>query len=275
MVTRVAIVGADGAMGCHISRLAMEDPEIEIVLALTEVGSQNVGTDVAALIGKTPIGVKITDISGLDQKIKQAKPNIAIDFTVAKATEENAKVFVNNGVRVVIGSTGLSASFINDFEKLVKDHGVPSLIASNMAVGMNLFMKVVGDVARVLLGWDAEIIEAHHHRKKDAPSGTALTLAEAVASGFGKSLDAVAKYGRPKGPAPRTPGPSEIGIHAIRAGGIVGDHTVLFAGPGERIELVHRADDRTCFASGAILAAKFLAKAKEGRMYTMREVLGL
>nr|MDO8117066.1 4-hydroxy-tetrahydrodipicolinate reductase [Candidatus Sigynarchaeota archaeon] len=275
IMMKLAIVGADGAMGRYISRLAIEDPEINVCLALTEVGSQNVGTDVATLVGRNPIGVKIVDVSGLDQKIKEAGPDVAIDFTVANATEENAKVFVNNGVRMVIGTTGLSASFLKDFENVVKKNKVPALIASNMAVGMNIFIKTVGDVAKALVGWDAEIIEAHHNRKKDAPSGTALTLAGAVASGFGKSLDAVAKYGRPKGPAPRTPGPSEIGIHAVRAGDIVGDHTVLFAGPGERIELVHRAHDRSCFAPGAILAAKFLVKQATGQMYTMQDVLGL
>ncbi|MBN2152338.1 MAG: 4-hydroxy-tetrahydrodipicolinate reductase [Candidatus Lokiarchaeota archaeon] len=273
---KLAIFGADGAMGRLIAGIVAGDPEIQIVGAFTEPNAPTVGTDIGVLVGKKATGTMIGDSTGLDKKIKACKPDVAIDFTVAKATEENAPVVVKNGVKMVIGTTGLSQEFMDDFKLLVEKHNAPSIVASNFAVGMNLFMKVAGEVAAALEGWDAEVIEAHHNRKKDAPSGTALTIADVISKAWDKKLEDVAKYGRPKGPCPRKKGTAELGIHAIRAGDIVGDHTVLFAGPGERIELKHVAHDRSCFASGAVKAAKFLvASAKEPRMYSTREVLGV
>nr|MDO8083825.1 4-hydroxy-tetrahydrodipicolinate reductase [Candidatus Sigynarchaeum springense] len=273
---KLAILGADGAMGRMIAGIVTGDPDMQVVGAFTEPGAPTIGTDIGVLIGKKAIGTKIEDSTGLDKKIKACKPDVAIDFTVAKATEENAPVIVKNGVKMVIGTTGLSQKFLDDFKLLVEKHEAPSIVASNMAVGMNLFMKIVGQVAAALQGWDTEIIEAHHNRKKDAPSGTALTIADIIAKAWNEQLDDIAKYGRSKGPAPRAKGTAELGIHAIRAGDIVGDHTVLFAGAGERIELKHVAHDRSCFASGAVKAAKFLAtSANEPRMYSIREVLGV
>jgi 4-hydroxy-tetrahydrodipicolinate reductase len=263
-------------MGRMIAGIVAEDPEIQVVGAFTEPNAPTIGTDIGVLVGKKATGTKIEDISGLDKKIKAVKPDVVIDFTVAKATEENAPVVVKNGVKMVIGTTGLSQKFMDDFKLLVEKHKAPSIISSNMAVGVNLFMRVVGEVAAALQGWDTEVIEAHHNRKKDSPSGTALTISDIIAKAWNKKLDDIAKYGRPKGPCPRAKGTAELGIHAIRAGDIVGDHTVLFAGPGERIELKHMAHDRSCFASGAVKAAKFLAaSAKEARMYAIREVLGV
>ena len=272
---KIGILGADGSMGRIIAGLAIGDPDIEIVAAFTEPNGPAVGTDIGMLVGKKVIGVEIIDSVDLDEKLKAAKPDVVFDFTVAAATEANAPVVVQNGIRMVIGTTGLSQDFLESFKVLVQENNAPSIISSNMAVGMNLFLKVVGDVATALEGWDTEVIEAHHNRKKDAPSGTAVTLAEIIAKAWNKNLDDIAKYGRARGPAPREKGVNELGIHAIRAGDIVGDHTVLFAGAGERIELVHRAHDRSCFASGAIKAAKFLVNADEPRLYTMKDVLGL
>jgi len=273
---KLALLGADGAMGRMIAGIVAEDPDVKIVGAFTEPNAPTIGTDIGVLVGKKATGTKIEDATGLDKKIKACKPDVVIDFTVAKATEENAPVIVKNGVKMVIGTTGLSPKFMDEFKLLVEKHKAPSIISSNMAVGMNLFMKVVGEVAAALQGWDTEVIEAHHNRKKDSPSGTALTISEIIAKAWNKKLDDIAKYGRPKGPSPRAKGTAELGIHAIRAGDIVGDHTVLFAGAGERIELKHMAHDRSCFASGAVKAAKFLAdSAKEPRMYAIREVLGV
>jgi len=274
-IMKLAILGADGSMGRIIAGLAIGDSDIEIVSAYTEPNGPAVGIDIGMLVGKKPIGVEIVDSVDLDDKLKAAKPDVVFDFTVAAATEANAPIVVQNGIRMVIGTTGLSQDFIESFKALVQENNTPSIISSNMAVGMNLFMKIVGDVAIALQGWDTEIIEAHHNRKKDAPSGTAVTLAEIIAKAWNKNLDDIAKYGRGRGPAPRVKGTGELGIHAIRAGDIIGDHLVLFAGAGERLELVHRAHDRSCFASGAIKAAKFLVNAEEPRLYTMKEVLGL
>ena len=276
MLMKLGILGCDGSMGQLITRLALDDPEIEISIALTEVGSPNIDVDIASLVGRAPCGVKIQDISNLEQKIRDSAPDVVTDFTIAKATEENAPVIVQQGISMIIGTTALSNDFMDEIIQLIKQNNAPSVIASNMATGMNLFMKTVGDVAKALIGWDTEIIEAHHNKKFDSPSGTALSLAKIISDAFEEDLDEVAKYGRPKGPGPRKIGRKELGIHSIRAGEIVGDHTVLFAGPGERIELIHRAQDRTCFASGAINAAKFLIKGKrEPRLYTIREILGM
>ncbi|HME55019.1 MAG TPA: 4-hydroxy-tetrahydrodipicolinate reductase [Candidatus Lokiarchaeia archaeon] len=272
---KIAILGADGSMGRMIAGLAIEDPEIKIVGAFTEPDAPTIGTDIGSLLGKKSIDVEILDSTDLHNKLQACKPDIAIDFTVAKATEVNAPIIVKNGIRMVIGTTGLSQDFMDEIKALIQEYNAPSIISSNMAVGMNLFMKIVGDVASALEGWDTEVIEAHHNRKKDAPSGTAITISEIIAKSWNKELDDIAKYGRGRGPAPRVKGTDELGIHAIRAGDIVGDHMVLFAGAGERIELVHRAHDRSCFASGAIKAAKFIATADEPRLYSMKEVLGL
>ncbi|NMC06887.1 MAG: 4-hydroxy-tetrahydrodipicolinate reductase [Candidatus Lokiarchaeota archaeon] len=272
---KLALLGADGAMGRMIAGIVAEDPDIHVVGTFTEPNAPFIGTDLGVLIGKKPFGTRIEDSTDLDKKLKACKPDVVIDFTVAKATEVNAPIVVKNGIKMVIGTTGLSPRFIDEFTCLVEKHGASSIVASNMAVGMNLFMKIVGEVAAALQGWDTEVIEAHHNRKKDSPSGTALSISDIIAKAWGKKLDDIARYGRPKGPSPRAKGTAELGIHAIRAGDIVGDHTILFAGPGERIELKHQAHDRSCFASGAVKAAKFLAaSASEPRLYTMREVLG-
>lgn len=271
---KVAILGADGSMGRIISRLAIEDPGVEVCAAFTEPGSPATGMDAGTLAGKAALGIGLVDASDLAEHLRAVKPDVVIDFTVAAATEVNAPVAWGQGCKMVIGTTGLSREFLETAAALVKAHGAPSIIASNMAPGMNVFMDLVEQVAGILAGWDVEIIEAHHHRKRDAPSGTAITLAERIASGLGKDVNQIAKFGRSRGSQPRVVGSDEVGIHAIRAGDIVGDHTVLYAGNGERIELVHRAHDRSCFAAGALQAAKYLAShAVEARLYSMKDVL--
>ncbi|MHA1680828.1 MAG: 4-hydroxy-tetrahydrodipicolinate reductase [Promethearchaeota archaeon] len=273
---KIAIFGADGSMGHHVTRLALDGGDVEIVGAFSEEGSPDLGVDIASLVGHSPVGVNIADISNLAEKLNACQPDVIIDFTIAKATELNAKIVLDCGIKLVVGTTGLSQQFIGDLDAKARAVGVPLVLASNMAVGMNLFMNVVGMVAGALKDWDIEIIEAHHHRKRDSPSGTALTLASIISRALDADLDSIAKYGRGKGPNKRKIGGKELGIHAVRAGDIVGDHTVLFAGPGERIELVHRAHDRSCFASGALIAAKYLMKeGLEPGIHSMKEVLGL
>jgi len=145
-----------------------------------------------------------------------------------------------------------------------------------MATGVNIFFKMVSILTAYLEDWDIEILEAHHHRKLDAPSGTALTIAKTICDTLGSDPEEILKFGRSKGPNKRKVGAkNEIGVHSIRAGDIVGDHIVLYAGPGERIEFKHQAHSRNCFASGAIKAIKFVANARENKIYTTREVLGL
>ncbi len=273
---KLGILGADGNMGQLISKLAIEDGGFEIVLANTIPESKNLGKDIGNLVGNEAIGTKITTIKQLQTDLKEKKPQIIIDFTVAKATEMNAPVIIQNGISMVIGTTGMTDEFYGEFEALCEENGVVSVLASNMATGVNIFFKMAKEIAKYVEGWDIEIIEKHHHRKRDSPSGTALTTAKKIAEALGKDLKNVAKYGRNKGPNPRKIGSEEIGIHSVRGGDIVGDHTVLYAGPGERIELIHRAHSRECFASGALKAAKFLIENEHtDTVFDMQDVLNL
>ncbi|MFX1314286.1 MAG: 4-hydroxy-tetrahydrodipicolinate reductase [Promethearchaeota archaeon] len=271
---KLLILGPTGEMGKIISELAFKDPDIEVVAACD---IKNIGEELGALTAiKDPNKVKISDVNKLQDVINSTKPNFAVDFTVASATEENCKICVNNGIRCVIGTTALSQDFLNEFKELVKDHNAPAVISPNMATGVNVFFKMASILTKYLCEWDIEVIEAHHHRKIDAPSGTALKTGQIISNTLDADFSKIAKFGRNKGPNKRLVGAkNEIGIHSIRAGDIVGDHIVLFGGSGERIELKHQAHSRLCFASGAIKAIKFIAKAQENKIYSTDEVLGL
>jgi len=261
-------------MGKLISSQAITDKEIEVVAAcdLTQIGKE-LGSLVAI---DDPNKVMIKDVSKLQEVINETKPDVVVDFTVAKATEKNCVICAENGIRCVIGTTAMSKDFLGKFEELVWKNKAPAVISPNMATGVNLLFKISGILANYLKEWDIEVIEAHHHRKIDAPSGTALKIGEVISDSIDSDLDEIAKYGRKKGPNKRLVGAkNEIGIHSIRGGDIVGDHTVLFAGPGERIELKHQAHSRMCFATGAIKAIKFIAEAQENKIYSTNEVLGL
>jgi 4-hydroxy-tetrahydrodipicolinate reductase len=223
-----------------------------------------------------PNKIRITDVKNLQEVINKTHPNVAVDFTVAKATETNCIKCVENGIRCVIGTTALSDNFMTRMEELIKKNNAPAVISSNMATGVNVLFKMASILTNYLSDWDIELLEAHHHRKLDSPSGTALTLANTICDSLGVKLEDVAKFGRNKGPNKRQVGAkNEIGIHSIRAGDIVGDHTILYVGSGERIELKHQAHSRNCFASGAISAIKFIVNAKENKIYSTNEVLGL
>jgi 4-hydroxy-tetrahydrodipicolinate reductase len=271
---KLLILGPTGSMGRLISHLAFEDDEIEVVAACDVI---NIGDELGVLVGKKdPNHVKISYITEIKEVINETKPDVAVDFTLAEAAEKNCMICVENKIRCVIGTTGLSNSFLKDFEKKIKEYNSPAVISSNMATGVNIFFKMASILTGYLKDWDIEVIEAHHHRKLDAPSGTALTTTKIISEALGVKIDDVAKFGRSKGPNKRKIGAkNEIGVHSIRAGDIVGDHIILYAGPGERIEFKHQAHSRNCFASGAITAIKFIADARENKIYNTREVLNL
>jgi 4-hydroxy-tetrahydrodipicolinate reductase len=273
-MVKIAIIGADGNMGRLIVNIALKDKDVKIVAGFSIPDSPNIGVDIGVMIGVQPINVKVKSIDDLSQTLLETKPEVIIDFTIAKATEKNALEVIKQKIPLVIGTTGLSKVFLDEMNTVSKEKKIPMVISTNMAIGMNVIFKIAAELAKNLPDWEIEIIEAHHHRKADAPSGTALTIAERIADAIQVNLDDVAKYGRGKGPNPRKYGNKEIGIHAIRAGDIVGDHTVLYAGNGERIELKHQAHSRECFASGAIEAAKFVVKHKvDAKVFNMQEVL--
>lgn len=277
----LAILGADGNMGQHISRLAFEDSDFVITHAYTISDSPNLGKNLGQLVGAGKIGATITDVTNFETDCKENASSktpidIIIDFTVAKATEKNAIIAATNKIPIVVGSTGMAEDFYAQMVQIIKEKQTKAVISSNMATGVNIFFKIAQELTKSLSEWDIEIIEAHHHRKRDAPSGTAMTVAQKIAEVLEKNLSDIGKFGRNKGPNPRKVGSEEIGIHAIRAGDIVGDHTVLYAGPGERIELIHRAHSRECFASGSLLAAKFLIESREkGKIFDMQDVLNI
>lgn len=273
---KVGILGADGSMGRLILGIALKDKDIQVINGYSIPNSPNIGMDLGALVGLSPINVKVQSVEKLEGDLNKEKPDVFIDFTIASATEKNAEKILAYGIPMVIGTTGLSKEFQDKMKKIAAEKKIPLVISTNMAIGVNILFKVAADLAKRLNGWDIEIIEAHHHRKADAPSGTALTFAENISKAIGVDLNQVGKYGRSKGPNPRKYGKEEIGIHAIRAGDIVGDHIILYAGNGERIELKHQAHTRECFASGAVEAAKFLMRVRDKpKIYNMQEVLGL
>ncbi len=271
---KLLILGPTGSMGKLISELALQDEEIDVVAAC---GIENIGDELGTLVSvKDNKKVKVSDINDLENVIRETKPDVAVDFTIAKATENNCLICAQNALRCVIGTTALSQEFLSEFEKLVKVNKAPAVISPNMATGMNVFFEITKKLANYLKEWDIEIIEAHHNRKQDNYSGTSLKILDIICETIGCKKEEVAKYGRSKGKSLREKGAkNEIGIHCIRAGDIVGEHIILFAGSGEYIELKHNAINRYCFAEGAIKAIKFIARQKEGKIFEMKDVLNL
>ncbi len=271
---KLLVLGPTGVMGKLISELALKDNEIDIVAACD---INNIGDKLESLVAvRDSRSIVITDVNNLQSIIDQTKPEVAVDFTIAVATEKNCITCVKNKIRCVIGTTALSPEFLNEFKNLVKLNNVPSIISPNMATGVNVLFKMASLLTNYLTDWDIEVIEAHHHRKIDAPSGTALKIGQIISTSLGSDFEQTVKFGRNRGPNKRRiGGKNELGFHSIRAGDIVGDHIILYAGPGERIELKHQAHSRYCFAEGAIKAIKFIAQIKKAKIYSTSEVLGL
>ncbi len=267
---KVCVSGADGSMGSLLVKYVIQDPDTELVGALTMPGSPNIGKDAGSQVGLENIGIKIT--ANIDE-VLNARPDVFVDFTVASAAEENIPKALERDINCIIGTTALSQKFTEKFENTVKEKGIKGMISPNMSLGVNLFLKIAGILATILKDYDIEIIEAHHHRKADSPSGTATKLAGIIAEALGKNLDSIVTWGRGKGMTKRKIGSNELGVHAIRAGDIVGEHTVLYAGPGERIELIHRAHSRECFAAGTVAAIKYMMAQKKPGVYQMSDLV--
>lgn len=260
---RIAVNGAAGAMGKRVVSLIAEAEDCELVAALEAPGHPDLGKDAGAVAGTEPLGVQLScELSG--------KPEVLVDFSTPEATLARARDCADGGVAILIGTTGLSAEQRAEIEEQIASK-VAVLIAPNMSLGVNLLYSLVEHTARALpTGYDIEIVETHHRRKKDAPSGTAMELARRICRTLERDEDSVLRYGR-HGPVGQR-GTEEIAIHAVRGGDIVGEHVVIFAGEGERIELTHRAGSRQVFALGAIQAARFLLNQPPG-LYSMQDVL--
>ncbi|HWQ44064.1 MAG TPA: 4-hydroxy-tetrahydrodipicolinate reductase [Methanosarcina barkeri] len=259
-----AVLGACGRMGSLIVENITCSKDMQLVAAFD---INNFGKDAGEFAHVGNLGVQISEVKDLETVLKKTKADILIDFTAASATVVNAPIAARCGVNLIIGTTGLTAEQRKVIDDSIQKNQVSAVISPNYSVGVNVFFKIIREAAKYLADYDIEIIEAHHNQKKDAPSGTALRAADVISEALG-GKDYV--YGR-EGIAPRG---KEIGIHGVRAGDIAGDHTVLFAGNSERIEIKHMAHSRQIFANGAVKAAEWVCGQKPG-IYSMDDVLGL
>jgi 4-hydroxy-tetrahydrodipicolinate reductase len=251
-------------MGRRLVALIVAEPDMKLAAACEWPEHPELGRDAGTLAGCGETGIHLTDGIGGD-------PGVIVDFSSPEGTARAARKAAEIGVPLVTGTTALGAKEKAEVESAAGR--VPVLTAPNFSLGVNLLFRLAHDVAQALgPGYDVEIVEAHHNRKVDAPSGTALGLGKAVAKALKRDAKKDFTHGRDGKPGARKP--TEIGFHAIRAGDIVGEHTVIFGGRGERVELVHRAHTRDTFAMGALRAARFLVGKPAGR-YTMDQVLGL
>lgn len=254
---KVALCGC-GKMGSRVAELASADKGMELLHVFDPVKG---GTD--------SCGVGILEPAELENRIKEV--DVVVDFTNPEASVNNCRIAVEAGKGVVIGTTGHSDEQKARIKELSEKSAI--ILSPNMSVGVNVFFKIACELASRLKGYDIELIEAHHRYKKDSPSGTAVKLASLVAEELGVELSKMAVYGREKGmTGPRKE--KEIGVHAIRAGDIVGEHTLLLASNSEKIELKHTAQSRDCFAAGTIKAIKFISEKQKG-LYDMWDVIGL
>ncbi len=262
---RVVVSGAGGRMGKLLLQAVIEEDDMELAGAVERKDHPFLNRDVGELMGSAKSGILLKPdlgevISGGD---------ILVEFSAPPATLSHLTVAAEKDNRVVIGTTGLS----DEKKEKIKESSsrIPVLLSPNMSIGVNVLFKTAGELARILgTEYDVEIIETHHRMKKDAPSGTALRLAEVIAEARGQGLKEVAVYGRKGTTGERKKG--AIGIHAVRGGSVSGDHNVIFAGASERLELTHRAESRLVFVRGAIEAIRFIARASPG-LYDMQDVI--
>jgi 4-hydroxy-tetrahydrodipicolinate reductase len=264
---QVVVTGAGGKMGSRIISLISSMIDVKVVGSVEATGHPIIGRDVGQSLGLGKTGVLVCD--KLVDCIDQA--DVVIDFTNHQASLNYLKIAGEKNRAIVIGSTGFTPDEMKKVKELAEK--TRCVLAPNMSVGVNVMFKILEDCAGILNDdYDVEIIEAHHHLKKDAPSGTAMKMAQVIADQLERNLDEVGVYARKGLIGERTK--KEIGIQTIRAGDIVGEHTVIFGGIGERLEFTHRAHNRDNFAKGAIRAAKWIVNQKNG-LYDMQDVLGL
>lgn len=254
-------------MGGRVIAAIEEDPGLELSGALVRPGHRFIGMDAGLIAGCGSLGVAITD--NLGELLQEA--DVLVDFTTSAASVEHLQECAGIGKAMVIGSTGFTPGDIAVVRELAGN--IPVVQAPNMSVGINVVLRLLADVAKILGDdFDVEISETHHRMKKDSPSGTAMKMGEIVSGALGRDFSKVANFHRQGMCGERTG--EEIGVHSIRGGDIVGEHSVYFIGMGERIEITHRAHTRDMFSRGAVRAAKWLVGRKPG-LYDMQDVLGL
>ncbi|CAD6880952.1 4-hydroxy-tetrahydrodipicolinate reductase (EC 1.17.1.8) [Methylomonas albis] len=266
-MVRVAVVGASGRMGLCLLKAALAAENAELTVAVSRADSLAIGKDAGELAGVSAAGIKVGgDLAALTDRF-----DILIDFTRPDASMDYIEICRQARKKVVIGTTGYNEAQKAAIAEAAKD--VAIVIAPNFSVGVNLSLKLLEMTAKVMGDYtDIEVIEAHHRHKVDAPSGTALRMGEVVAAALGRDLKDCAIYGREGDTGARDR--KTIGFSTIRAGDIVGEHTVMFADEGERVEITHKATSRMTFANGAVRAAAWLADKQNG-LFDMQDVLGL
>ena len=263
----VAISGGAGRMGRTLIEACQASDQIALGAVIEHSGHGLLGQDVGEIAGIGQLGLRLGE--GVLSAVEQF--DVLIEFTRPEATLENLRLCRDHGKSMVIGTTGLTPAQIDELARIAED--IPVMFAPNMSVGVNVMLNLLRTAAAALGDeYDVEIIEAHHRHKVDAPSGTALKMGEVVADALGRDLQQCAVYGREGQTGARDP--STIGFATIRGGDVVGDHTVLFASEGERVELTHKASSRMTFAAGAVRAAGWLS-GKPAGLYSMQDVLGL
>lgn len=268
MTVTIAVTGASGRMGHTILNLLSSHLEYTIAGACDIPNATAIGRDIGELLGQKPLGIRVqSDFT----KMLDQKPNAIIDFTSPSASTGFAHIAASRKIPIVIGTTGLSVEQRDEIASCARE--IPIILAPNMSIGVNVIFKLVADAAK-LLGpdYDLEIVEAHHRLKKDAPSGTAVRIAEILAESTGRRYPNDVRFHREGIIGPRSD--REIGMQVIRGGDIVGEHTVLYCGNGERLEISHIATSRETFANGAIRAARW-CQGKAPGLYDMQDVLGL
>ncbi len=262
---RVIVIGAPGKMGQRVIAQLRTDPELQLVGALAHAAHPDLGRDAGEVAGGGALGVAV--VHELEPLLTQT--DVIIDFSVADATLAYMPKIAAAGKAMVIGTTGFTDSQQDEIKRLSAD--MRCFLAPNMSLGVNVLFQVVRQVAAALgADYDVEIMEAHHRTKVDAPSGTALRMASIIAETLGRNLDDVGVYGRQGMIGERSD--TEIGIQVIRAGDIIGEHTVIFGGMGERLELIHRSQNRDNFARGGLRAAKWVVQQPAG-LYSMEDLL--
>jgi 4-hydroxy-tetrahydrodipicolinate reductase len=263
---KVGVVGVAGRMGQMLLKMLINAPGIVVVGGTERRGSVALGQDLGALAGSDPLGISVGD----DPSLLFETSDVVVDFTNPTATVQHAQMASRTGCALVIGTTGFDNDQLNALYRSAQK--APIVLAANMSLGVNLLQQVVEEVARILdPDWDIEIVEMHHRGKIDAPSGTALALGEAAARGRGQNLRRISRRSRDGQVGPRVKG--EIGFAALRGGDVVGEHTIIFAADGERVEITHRATSREIFARGAVKSVLWAAGKRPG-LYSMRDVLG-
>ena len=263
----IVVAGAAGRMGNRVVACLRDVPEFRLAAALEAPGHGALGRDAGELAGVGRVGVAI----GADAAAAITRDRVLVEFSMPEASLEHLRLVARQGARAVIGTTGFTPAHRAEIGELARRAAI--LVSPNMSVAVNLAFKLLGTMAKALGDeYDVEITETHHRFKKDAPSGTALHMAEIVAEALGRDLGQTAVYGRQGLPGERTK--HEIGILSVRSGDVVGEHTVSFGALGERLELIHKAHSRDTFARGALRAARWVAGRPPG-LYSMQDVLGL